>query len=532
MATPKFKPCMQHQPMLFPPSVGELIPENALVRVVDSIVEGMDRSALESAYPGGGASAHDPSMMLKVVLFCYASGIYSSRKIAAATRENVNLMWLTGMRPLDHNTVNRFRSERIRPVFEDVFSEVIAVLAEAGYVTLDTYFLDGTKIEANANKFTFVWKKSADRYQDALRRKVHAHLEAIDEMNDEEDALAPADPSEVDADAIRGAADRINARLKAKREAGEGKDAEAKELKKAAGAIERDYLPRMERYEQQQATFNGRKSFSKTDPDATFMRMKDDAMGNGQLKAGYNVQAGTENQFIVDTTVHQRPGDTACAIPHCEHVKERIGRLPANFVADAGYGSEENYAYLEAEGVDAYVKHGEFFRECRNRKWREDEMRVANWGYDEESDEYACPEGKTLTFIRESKRTSDLGYESTVRIYECEDCSGCTRRARCSKSADPDSPRQIKVNPTLDAFKSRASEMLRTEVGSALRKKRSVDVETVFGDIKRNLGFTRFTLRGLEKVTLEWRLVATGHNIRKLFLAESKKRKAMAGAAA
>ncbi|WP_296061877.1 transposase [uncultured Ellagibacter sp.] len=237
MATPKFKPCMQHQPMLFPPSVEELIPEGALVRVVDSIVDGMDRSVLESAYPGGGASAHDPSMMLKVVLFCYASGIYSSRKIAAATRENVNLMWLTGMRPLDHNTVNRFRSERIRPVFEDVFSEVVAVLADAGHITLDTYFLDGTKIEADANKFTFVWKKSTDRYQDALRRKVRARLEAIDEMNDEEEALAPEDPSAVDADAIREAADRINARLRAKREAGEGGDAEAGELRRAAGAI-------------------------------------------------------------------------------------------------------------------------------------------------------------------------------------------------------------------------------------------------------------------------------------------------------
>ena len=532
MATPKFKPCMQHQPMLFPPSVEELIPEGALVRVVDSIVDGMDRSVLESAYPGGGASAYDPSMMLKVILFCYSSGIYSSRKIAAATRENVNLMWLTGMRPLDHNTVNRFRSERIRPVFEDIFSEVVAVLAEAGHVTLDTYFLDGTKIEANANKFTFVWKKSTDRYQDALRRKVHAHLEAIDEMNDEEEALAPGDPSEVDADAIRDAAGRINARLKARREAGRGKDREAKELRKASGSIRRDYLPRMEKYERQQAVFAGRKSFSKTDADATFMRMKDDAMGNGQLKAAYNVQAGTENQFIVGTTVHQRPGDTACAIPHCEHVKERIGHLPANFVADAGYGSEENYAYLEAEGVDAYVKHGEFFRECHNRKCREDEMRVANWGYDEESDEHACPEGRTLAFIRESKRASELGYESAVRTYERGDCSGRSRRARCSKSADPDSPKRIQANPALNAFKSRAGEMPRTEAGSALRKRRSVDVETVFGDVKRNLGFTRFTPRGLEKVTLGWRLVAAGHNIRKLFLAECEKGKRAAGAMA
>lgn len=342
-------------------------------------------------------------------------------------------------------------------------------------------------------------------------------------MNDEEEALAPEDPSEVDADAIRDAADRINEGLKARREAGEGKDAEDKELKKAAGAIGRDYLPRMDRYERQQAAFAGRKSFSKTDPDATFMRMKDDAMGNGQLKAGYNVQAGTENQFIVDTTVHQRPGDTACAIPRCEHVKDRVGHLPAVFVADAGYGSEENYAYLEGEGVDAYVKHGEFFRECRNKKRREDEMGVANWGYDEDSDEHACPEGRAPAFLRESTRVSDLGYRSTVRTHGCADCSGCARRARCSKSADPDSPRQIQANPTLSAFESRASEMLRSEVGSALRKRRSVDVETVFGDIKRNLGFTRFSLRGLEKATLEWRPVATGYNIRKPFLAESRK---------
>ena len=159
-------------------------------------------------------------------------------------------------------------------------------------------------------------------------------------------------------------------------------------------------------------------------------------------------------------------------------------------------------------------------------------MRVANWAHDENSDEQACPEGRTLAFCGESRRVSDLGYESAVRTYEREDCSGRSRRARCSKSADPDSPKRIQVNPTLNAFKSRASKMLRTDIGSALQKRRSVDVEAVFGDIKRNLGFTRFTLRGLEKVTLEWRLVATGHNIRKFFLAECEKGKMAAGAMA
>ena len=153
MPEPRFKPCMQDQPMLLPPDIGDLVPEGSMPRVVDMVVRSIDRSTLTSLYPGGGAPAHDPQMMLKVVLLAYASGIYSSRAIARATRENVGFLWVCGMRPLDHNTINRFRTERVRPVFEEVFSEVIQLLVDMGLVTLDTYFLDGTKIEANANRF-------------------------------------------------------------------------------------------------------------------------------------------------------------------------------------------------------------------------------------------------------------------------------------------------------------------------------------------------------------------------------------------
>ena len=523
MPDPTFKPYRQNQMRLLPLDLSEMVPENHMARVVDEVVESLDLSALRSLYPGGGAPAYDPRMMLKVVVYAYASGVYSSRKISEATRSNVYFLWLTGCTALDHMTINRFRTERLRGAFEGIFTDVVLMLAELGHVTLDTYFLDGTKVEANASKFTFVWKKSTDRYQEALRRKVHAHLAAIDELNDEEEALAPEEPAQVDSGTIDEAARKINERLAKREEEGAGKGCEAKALRKAAREMEGDYLPRMRRYEAQQETFGGRNSFSKTDPDATFMRMKDDAMGNGQLKAGYNVQAGTENQFGGDVTGHQRPGDTACAIGHCEHVKERIGRLPRDFVADAGYGSEENYAYLEGEGVNAYVKHNEFFRECRNEKWREDEMRPANWAYDEKADEYACPGGRVLRFEGERRRESDLGFESMARVYACADCSGCPKRGRCLRSKDPGACKKIEVNSRLASFKKRASAMLRTEKGSRLRKKRGTDVETVFGDIKRNHGFTRFLLRGLEKVTLEIRLVAAGHNIRKLFLAESRK---------
>ena len=515
MAEPVFKPCRQHQLLLLPPDLSDLIPMNSMVRVVDGLVDGMDRSLLTSLYPGGGASAYDPAMMLKVVLLAYASGIYSSRKIAQATRENIGFMWICGMQPVEHSTVNRFRTERIRPVFEEIFTEVVHVLAEGGHISLEAYFLDGTKVEANANRYTFVWKKKVDNYREALRGKVHAHLEAIDAMEDEEERLAPDEPAEIDSERLREAAERINERIREKEKRGE----RATELRKAKRALEKDWIPRMEGYERQRRILDGRQSFSKTDEDATFMRMKDDHMGNGQLKAAYNVQIGTENQFIIASTVHQRPHDTACAIAHLEHVKRTLGHLPSRIVADAGYGSEETYSYLEQEGVRALVKHpGSQLK--RGREGRvPDRMDAASWPYDEAADEYICPEGRRMRFLREDLRVSERGFESRASCYACEDCTGCSRRSACTKSEWPSWRKVIQVNRNLVEKRARADELLCSEEGSRLRRQRGIDVETVFGDIKSNLGLTRFSLRGLEKVTHEWNLFAMGHNIRKLHLA-------------
>ena len=217
MPEPRFKPCMQDQPMLLPPDIGDLVPEGSMPRVVDMVVRSIDRSTLTALYPGGGAPAHDPQMMLKVVLLAYASGIYSSRAIARATRENVGFLWICGMRPLDHCTVNRFRTERVRPVFEEVFSEVIQLLADMGLVTLDTYFLD---------------------YKEQLRARVRAHLAAIDEMDDEEEALAPDDPSEIDSEAIAEAARRINERIGRKGVGKRPKDEEGRALRRASRMLE------------------------------------------------------------------------------------------------------------------------------------------------------------------------------------------------------------------------------------------------------------------------------------------------------
>lgn len=189
MPDSRFKPYEQNQMRLLPLDLSDMAPQNHMARVVDSLAESIDLSSLKALYPGGGAPAYDPRMMLKVVAFAYASGIYSSRKISEATRSNIYFLWLSGCTALDHMTVNRFRTERSRGALQDVLAECVAMLAERGFITLDTYFLDGTKIEANASKYTFTWKRAVEGNRDKLRAKAGALLDEIDRMNEEEDAL-------------------------------------------------------------------------------------------------------------------------------------------------------------------------------------------------------------------------------------------------------------------------------------------------------------------------------------------------------
>lgn len=239
-------------------------------------------------------------------------------------------------------------------------------------------------------------------------------------------------------------------------------------------------------------------------------------MDNGQLKADHNVQVGTYDQFIICSTLHRRPGDTACAIPHLEHLKSLLKNMPSNIVADADYGSEGNYTYLQDTHVNAYVKRNEFFCEIKNKKWRDNPFRPANWAYDEKSDAYTRHEGRRLGFVGVRQSCNDLSFLTTYRKHRYESCKGCPSRKKCMRNPESAYGRTLRVTEKLRAFKEKASKTLCTEVDTRLKKKRSVDVEIVFGNIKRNMGFTRFTLWGLSKVELEFRLTAMEHNVGKV----------------
>ena len=509
MAKLAIKSDNRKQNLLLPPSLDELVPENHMVRVVDAVIDRLDISDILSTYRGGGNSAFNPKMMLKVLVFAYLSNVYSSRRIEELLKRDIYFMWLAGMKRPDFRTINYYRGKRLKEGFDTVFTQVVRLLHEEGFVSLKVQYIDGTKIESVANKYTFVWRGSVEKYDARLKAKTEALLRQIEQNHAIENQENPV-PEELTAEEVTKRVERIKEKVDA--------DNLGKEERKALKQIETDSVPRMNRYKEQLETMGSRNSYSKTDPDATFMRMKEDAMLNGQLKPGYNIQISTENQFITNFGIYQRPTDTLTMISYLESFKARYGMQSEEIVADSGYGSEENYEYMFSNGMTPYVKYNMFHVEQR-RGYRNNPFRVSNLFYNPDDDFYVCPMGQKLKFIRQEKRYTASGYQQTVSVYRAGRCEGCPLRGQCHKSKRD---RQIEVNHTLDDYKARARELLTSEQGIKHRSNRPIVPEAVFGQIKECGRFRRLRLKGLTGAKIDFGLKALAHNLRKLAQAWAK----------
>lgn len=509
MAKLAIKSDNRKQNLLLPPSLDELVPENHMVRVVDAVIDRLDISDILSTYRGGGNSAFNPKMMLKVLVFAYLSNVYSSRRIEELLRRDIYFMWLAGMKRPDFRTINYYRGKRLKEGFDAVFTQVVRLLHEEGFVTLKVQYVDGTKIESVANKYTFVWRGSVEKYDARLKAKTEALLSQIEQSHAIENQENPVS-EELTAEEVAKRVECIKEKVDA--------DNLSKEERKVLKQIETDAVPRMNRYKEQLETMGSRNSYSKTDPDATFMRMKEDAMLNGQLKPGYNVQISTENQFITNFGIYQRPTDTLTMISYLESFKNRYGMQSEEIVADSGYGSEENYEYMFRNGMTPYVKYNMFHVEQR-RGCRNNPFRVSNLFYNPQDDFYVCPMGQKMKFIRQEKRYTASGYQQTVSVYRAGRCEGCPLRGQCHKSKRD---RQIEVNHTLDDYKAGARELLTSEHGLKHRSNRPIEPEAVFGQIKECGRFRRLRLKGLTGAKIDFGLKALAHNLRKLAQAWAK----------
>jgi len=505
MGKPVFKPYQQNQTYLFPPNLEDLVAINHPVRVVSEVIDRINIDSIIAKYKHVGASSYNPRMLLKVLIYAYLNNEYSSRRIEAAVRENIHFMWLAGMNQPDHHTINRFRSERLRHVLREVFSQVVLLLVDTGHVGLREIYTDGTKIESVANRYTFVWGKAIKTSRERIKSQLKAlwaYTQRVAAQENSDDT--PPDFDKIDSKEVKATIDRIDAALKDKEV--------SKDVRQKLNYARKNWPAKLKQYRQQEKIMGKRNSYSKTDPGATFMRMKEDHMRNGQLKPGYNVQLSTEDQFIVHYSIHPNPTDTKTLIPHLKQFKKQYGLLPEVQVADAGYGSEENFQYLESNDIEAYVKPADFDRKQRSNYQPANPYGTDQLVYDGNRDTFLCPAGKPMKRTGQYKNTEN-GIVKNYTVYKAKGCRNCPLREKCHRQKGN---RQIKINHRGRRLRAEAEKRLKTEKGVYYRKKRAADVEPVFGNIKNNKMFKRFRLKGQAKTEIEWGLLSIAHNLKKL----------------
>ena len=365
----------------------------------------------------------------------------------------------------------------------------------------------GQKIEANANRYTFVWAKSIQHNRKRIAEQLEELWEYAQSVAKEElMESCPYDVEKLDPDAVQQTVEKIDQALRAHPEADKKKKAKIKRVKKT-------WAKNLRKYEQQEQILDGRNSYSKTDPDATFMRMKEDHMKNGQLKPGYNLQLSTHQQFILHYSIHPNPTDTLTLKAHLEGFKAAYDQFPEQLTTDAGYGSEENYQFLEQHQVEAFVKYNYFHKEQQASFLKKHPFHPDRLYYDPDKDRFICPMGQPMEKIGTYKKKTASGFEQTLTKYQAQNCQGCPLRGVCHKGKEN---RIIQVNHKLRKHKEKARERLSSEEGIKHRKQRNIDVEAVFGILKQNRGFRRLSLRGNQKVETEIGLHALAHNLRKL----------------
>ena len=526
-----FKYYEQNQ-LMIPMEWKTLIDKDDVVFVLNDLIDNMNIDKLLETYSPLGSNSYNPKMMLKILMYGYIRKRYSSRLIAEAVESDIKFIWLAGGNKPTRNVINSFRKDKMKIIMEDVFVELLVVLEKKGYINTEEYFVDGTKIEANANKYTFVWKKAVEKYRAKLQEKVHELMKDIDSLNDEEDKLYPdkeIKPEEITPEELEEFSKRLSDKLNEGLEKQKSKDEKKKEqkIKKIVNKINKDFKPRLEKYNKDlEIMGENRNSYSKTDHDATFMHMKEDHMRNGQLKPGYNIQVGSCNGFVVNWSTHQNRNDNGTLIPHYERYQRFFGKLPDSTGADSGYGNQENYEFLKKNHIQNYIKYPLFHKE-QTKKFKLMKYNWQNMIYDEINDNFICPEGKKLEYIKTREDKTETGFVQKSRVYECSECDSCPHKIECTKSKGN---RQIRFNKKLWQLKQEAKRNLMSKKGIEMRGKRAEYSEGIFGQIKWNMSFKRFLLRGLENVDLEWGLLCFALNIKRMNKKDIEKNKEIAKA--
>ncbi len=490
--------------VVMPLEVGIGIGAEDSVRLLLEITEGMDFEGLYATYERETrADEATPKQMFQLVMLGFMNRIHPTRGLEAACRNDIRFMYLLGgKRVPDHSRFASFIRDRLCDgVAEGLFYQVVKELHAREEIRFEHLFADGTKIEANANRYSFVWAKPTKKYAARLEEKLRGFLEYLTKT------YGLLLPGEAEPEAYLDALEERGSGILFVHGRGKRKTQLQRDIE-----MLREYLSRRAKYAGYSAAFKGRNSFSKTDPDATFMRMKEDHMKNGQLKPGYNLQLGVEGGYVVGLDISSERSDEWTLLSLLKRMDAGLHQRHKAVVADAGYESEENYKSLEERGQTAYIKP-QNYEKSKTRKYRNNAYLRENMPYDAQNDTYTCPAGNLFLPQYETKRRSKSGYEAAITVYECFGCEACAQRKLCTRAK---ANRRIQVSKAFAAQRQAAFERITSEEGKLLRMNRSIQSEGTFGTLKQDYGFRRFLRRGQANVFTETLLYAMAFNLNKL----------------
>ena len=471
-----------------------------------------------------GRPRYDSDKLLKVILFAFMENGYNSvRDIEKLCKTDIRFMWLLdGTEAPSFMTVDNFMRDCLASSIEDIFKEINSYIFKECDVDLNHIYIDGTKLPANANKYSWVWKKSSIRNRDKTFLKVTKLLEEMNEIiiyqgvkfgTRTEYAIEYLE--QIKSEFVKLTMINPNSAIRGR---GHRKPLEIKLYDELCR-----YIDKLKTYADNiNISGEHRNSYSKTDNGATFMRMKRDYMGNDQLLPGYNIQLGVCDEFIAVSDVMQYASDMDCFIPLMERFKSTYGFYPEYPVADAGYGSLNNYLFCEEKGMEKYMKFPMYKKETEDKTYRENPYRAVNFPINEAGNP-VCPNGKKFYFVYD-RPVKGNKYGRREEIYECEDCSDCIHKSNCTTAKGN---RRITLNRELTSIHLEVIENLNCMHGALLRMNRSIQSEGTFGTIKWNRGYNRARRRGLNGLKFELSMISCGFNLYKYHL---KKLRAQAAA--
>lgn len=485
------------------------------VLTFDEFMEGIDLKKYLKVLPkhDTGRIRYNPVNMLKTVLFGFMTkGYMSLRELEDSCKVNIRFMYLMDNDTPTYRTFGYFINEVVANSIEDIFNDINREIFDREKVDLNHLYIDGSKFEANANKYSFVWKKATEKSRYRLYDKITILL---DEMNSllASSGMKIQTNTEYVPDELREILDRYNHLLNIDENTfvygrGHRKTVYQRQYEKLA-----EYIDKLEEYiEKVSICGDNRNSYSKTDNSATFMRIKTDYMGNDQLLPAYNVQVGVADEYIAVVDVNQYRSDMDCFVPLMEKFKNTYGHYPKYPIGDAGYGSYNNYIFCEQHGMEKYMKFPMYKKETKDRKYHENPFRAVNFQIDDNGI-LRCLNGKAFNFAyRQQVRGNKYGRQEEV--YVCEDCSNCPYADQCKKT---DKNRTIRMNEELTSMHEEVIGNLQSIQGSLLRMNRSIQAEGTFGIIKNDRWYKKIVRRGLKSVELEVFLVSIGHNLYKYY---------------